>query len=143
MIGTVVVLEQRQFQEWLAHNTQGMVSMPQSGRHVYERMGCASCHDPGTGIQAPQLAGRFGGESVLEDGATVEFEENYIRESILRPMAKLTAGYDPIMPTYQDQITEEEIQFIIEYLKSLNAYQPGQTVASGFDPGTERLQPRP
>jgi cytochrome c oxidase subunit II len=141
MIGTVVVLEQRQFQEWLAENTEGTVSMPAAGRQVYERMGCASCHDPGTGIRAPQLAGRYGGETALEDGTTADFEENYIRESILRPMAKITAGYDAIMPTYQDQITEEEIQLIIEYLKSLSAYQPGQTVAGGFDPGIERLQP--
>jgi cytochrome c oxidase subunit II len=141
MIGTVVVLEQREFQEWLAENTEGAVSMPEAGHQVYERMGCASCHDPDTGISAPMLAGRFGGETVLDDGTTVEFEENYIRESILRPMAKITAGYDPIMPTYQDQITEEEIQLIIEFIKSLSAYRPDQTVAGEFDSSIERYQP--
>jgi cytochrome c oxidase subunit II len=141
MIGTVVVLEQRQFQDWLAENIEGTVSMPDAGRQVYERMGCASCHDPDTGIRAPSLAGRFGGESVLEDGNTVEFEENYIRESILRPMDKITAGYDRIMPTYQGQMTEEEIQLIIEFIKSLSAHKPGHTVAIELPLEIERYQP--
>jgi cytochrome c oxidase subunit II len=141
MIGSVVVLEQRDFQEWLTQNTEGTVSMPHAGRQVYERMGCASCHEPDTGIPAPSLAGRFGGETVLDDGTTVEYEENYFRESILRPMEKIVAGYDPIMPTYQEQITEEEIQLLIAYFKEVNAYKPGQAVAGGFYSGTERLQP--
>jgi cytochrome c oxidase subunit II len=121
MIGTVIVMEPRDFQEWLTQGSQGAVRMPAEGAQVFESMGCGSCHDPGSNVNAPRLAGRFNHPVLLDNGQTVTFEENYIRESILFPMNKIPAGYEPIMPTYQSQITEAEIQQIIAYLKELES----------------------
>jgi cytochrome c oxidase subunit II len=121
MIGTVIVMEQRDFQEWLNSGAQSSVPMPQEGAVVFEEMGCGSCHDPGSNVRAPLLAGRFGHPVLLENGVSVTFEENYIRESILLPMAKIAAGYEAVMPTYQSQISEAQIQQIIAYLKELES----------------------
>jgi cytochrome c oxidase subunit II len=121
MIGTVYVMEQRDFQQWLDQEARTEISMPEAGAQVFKDMGCGSCHDPGSNVHAPRLAGRFGETVLLENGSTVTFEENYIRESILLPMMKITAGYDPIMPTYQDQISEAQVQQLITYLKSLES----------------------
>jgi cytochrome c oxidase subunit II len=124
MIGRVVVMEPRDFQNWLEQQQSQQTSrepsrpMAESGEEIFNRLGCNSCHQPGSTARAPVLEDRFGDTVLLNDGTTVVFEENYIRESILLPQQKITAGYDPIMPTYQNQITEEEIQQIIVFLKS-------------------------
>jgi cytochrome c oxidase subunit II len=119
MTGTIIVMEPRDFQEWLSQGSQEAVGMVDAGAMVYEEMGCVSCHDPNRGINAPGLAGRYGETVLLDNGTRVTFEENYIRESIIFPMNKVVAGYDPIMPTYQDQITETQIQELIAFFKSL------------------------
>jgi cytochrome c oxidase subunit II len=123
MIGTVVVMEPRDFQKWLGERLGQAggqtLSLPEIGAQVYQDMGCSSCHDPASSVSAPNLAGRYGLPVLLEDGSTVVFDENYIRESIVFPMNKIAAGHDPIMPTYQNQISELEIQQLIAYFKSL------------------------
>ena len=71
---------------------------------------------------------------LLDDGRTVVADENYIRESILNPGAKIVAGFKPIMPTFQGQVSEESLMALVAYVKSLS--QPQQK-ADG-----ERLRPR-
>lgn len=154
MIGSVIVMERRDYQDWLAANGSAggdgaaTVSMAESGRQVYEQMGCSSCHDPDSTVEAPGLAGRFGERARLQDGATTTFDENYVRESILLPQRKIADGYDPIMPTYQDQITEEEIQQLLVYLKSRDGGGSPEKAAGNegrqmgeINDGTERMQP--
>ena len=51
-------------------------------------------------------------------------DENYIRESILNPGAKVVAGFKPIMPTFQGQVSEESLMALVAYVKSLS--QPQQ-----------------
>lgn len=119
MRGQVVVMEPREYQRWLAENGTG-ASLPEHGAALFAQLGCDSCHGPDTGNRAPELAGRFGHNVHLESGGTVAFDENYIMESILRPGAKIAAGYDPIMPTYQGQITEIELAQLVSYIKSLS-----------------------
>ena len=67
------------------------------------------------------LQGLFGSTQTLEGGGTVVADEAYIRESILNPAAKITAGYQPIMPTFQGLVSEEQLLELIEYVKSLQA----------------------
>ncbi len=55
----------------------------------------------------------------LSDGTSVRVDENYIRESILNPMTKITAGYEPVMPTYQGILKDKQIDALIAYIKSL------------------------
>jgi cytochrome c oxidase subunit 2 len=65
------------------------------------------------------LDGLFGEPVALADGRTVIADENYLRESILNPAAKIVAGYQPLMPTYKGQLSEEELMQLIRYIKEL------------------------
>jgi cytochrome c oxidase subunit 2 len=70
--------------------------------------------------RGPALIGLFGSQVKLADGATVVADEAYLRESILNPQAKLVAGYQPLMPTFQGLVTEEQLLQLIAYVKSLS-----------------------
>jgi cytochrome c oxidase subunit 2 len=120
MIGRVVVLEPAAYQRWLAEGGTG-VSLADSGAELFERLGCAICHRAERPGQGPPLAKLFGQAVRLQDGRVVTADENYIRESILNPHAKITAGYPAVMPTFKGLIDEERILQIIAYLKSLEA----------------------
>ena len=69
------------------------------------------------------MDGLFGRQVQLTSGETVVADEAYLRESILNPAAKVTAGYQPIMPTFQGLVSEEQLLELIEYVKSLHPPQ--------------------
>jgi cytochrome c oxidase subunit 2 len=123
MRGRVVALPPAQYQEWLRSNRE-VEPMAVIGARLYQQMGCAMCH--GVEHLAPVLEGVFGAPVQLYGGATVLADEGYIRESILNPRAKLVAGYAPIMPPFQGQLTEEELTYLVAYIKSL-----GKPLAGG------------
>jgi cytochrome c oxidase subunit 2 len=116
MLGRVVAMEPAEYQQWLG----GGVSTPaETGRNLFDRLGCATCHKPdGTG-QGPSLVGLFGKTVKLEGGRTVLADAGYIRESILDPRAKIVAGYKPVMPLFKGLVSEEGILQIIAYIQSL------------------------
>ena len=74
----------------------------------------------GTRIQGPSFKGAFGRTETLSDGSQVKVDENYIRESILNPQAKIVQGYPPTMPTFQGLLKDREIDAIIAFLKTQN-----------------------
>jgi len=117
MIGEVVVMEPTAFQAWLSANATG--SLPSSGQLVFQQLGCATCHRSDTQGRGPNLVGLFGKQVMLDDGRTVIADENYIRESILNPGAKVTAGFKPIMPSFQGQVSEENLAALVAYIKSM------------------------
>jgi cytochrome c oxidase subunit 2 len=119
MIGRVVALEPAQFEKWLSGGATG-VSMIDQGASLFKRFGCETCHRAGGTNQGPSLAGLFGKTVKLQGGNTVTADENYIRESILDPRAKIVAGYQPIMPTFKGLVSEEGLLQLIAYIKSLN-----------------------
>ncbi|MCE5268158.1 MAG: cytochrome c oxidase subunit II [Planctomycetaceae bacterium] len=133
MTGVVVVMEPADYQKWLHESAEG--SMALQGRKVFLKYRCISCHSGDAGGRAPTLGGLFGNIVVLNDGRTVKADEYYIRESIVYPSAKIVAGYENIMPTYQGQVSEEEIFQLIAYLQSL---KPGETPSrvESFPPPT-------
>ena len=120
MRGRVVVLEPAEFEKWLSGGATGM-SMVDLGESLFQRFGCITCHRAGGTSQGPSLVGLFGKSVQLQDGKTVTANEDYIRESILEPQAKVVAGYQPIMPTFKGLVSEEAILQLIAYIKSLNA----------------------
>ena len=120
MTGRVVVLEPADFEKWLSGGATGM-SMAELGESLFQRFGCAACHRATGTSQGPSLAGLFGKTVELQQGITVTADENYIRESIVDPRAKIVAGYQPIMPTFKGLVSEEAILQIIAYIKSLSA----------------------
>lgn len=97
-------------------------AMAMEGRMVFTSFGCNSCHDANQVTpMGADLRGLFGSTVTLADGTTVTADEDYIRESILEPSAKITAGFQPLMPDLSDMLDEEDTAVLIEYIKSLGA----------------------
>jgi len=145
MIGKVVVMEPVAFQNWLAETppvvpmtggvtTAAADSSAQSpaaaGAALFTQKACATCHQPQGGALGPSLVGVYGSTVTLADGNSVTADDAYVRESILNPTGKIVAGFQPVMPTFQGQLSEEQILQLIQYIKSLKATPPaGQGVA--------------
>jgi cytochrome c oxidase subunit II len=124
MIGQVVVLEPAQYQAWLAGGiTSG--SLAASGESLFQQLGCPTCHRSDVQGRGPNLVGVFGKPVQLEDGRTVTADENYIRESILSPNAKIVSGFKPIMPTFQGLVSEDQLTALVAYIKSLSQSPSG------------------
>ena len=126
MLANVIVHEQSEFEDWLAENAGG-ASKPSDlppaewGKQLSQQNGCQTCHSvDGSEMVGPSWQGIFGEAHEMSDGSSVEVDENYLRESILNPNAKIRAGYQPVMPSYQGQLNDEQINAIIEYIKTLN-----------------------
>lgn len=118
MGGSIVVMEERDYEQWL--ETGGAAARPPaSGAELFVAKACDTCHRAGSALQAPSLHGLFGHQVRLADGSTATVDENYLRESILDPTARMVEGYPPLMPTYKGQLTEEELLQLIIYIKSL------------------------
>lgn len=90
-----------------------------SGEQIFQQMGCAECHEGAAGIVAPSLRGVYGGEVKFENGETATADVDYLRESITSPEARIVQGYKPVMPNFQDRLSDEELDALIEYIKSL------------------------
>ena len=118
MIGKVVVLTPTDYERWLSGSASGE-SMAVVGGRLFEQLGCHTCHRLEASVRGPVLDGLFGRHEVLQSGEQVLVDEAYIRESILNPNAKIVAGYQPIMPTFQGQISEDGLLQIIAYIRSL------------------------
>jgi cytochrome c oxidase subunit 2 len=102
--------------------------MAMAGGKLFENLGCANCHHVDGSGRGPSLVGLFGKKALLTGGQSVIADEAYLRESILNPGAKVVAGYQPIMPTFQGQASEEGLLQIIAYIRSLERSGPTGTV---------------
>jgi len=123
MVGQIIVMNAPDYQRWLAETAQP--PMAREGQALFRERGCVACHQPGG--RGPQLAGLPGRFVHLSDGSTLVADDSYIRESIVAPATKIVAGYDPIMPTFQGQLSEQQIQSLIEYIKSLGIEEQERT----------------
>jgi len=120
MIGQVVVMEPAQYEAWLSGGSSSG-SLASNGESIFQQLGCVTCHRSDTQGRGPNLVGVFGKPVLLEDGRTVIADENYIRESILSPSAKIVKGFRPIMPVFQGLVSEEQLTELVAYVKSLSA----------------------
>lgn len=126
MIGRVVVMEQADYQNWLSG---GVSNEPPavSGKRLFEELRCATCHVPHEGTsRCPPLENLYNHEVKLTTGQTITADEGYLRESILRPNAKVVAGFQPLMPSFDGQVNEEQLIQLIAYIKSLTKAAPAQ-----------------
>ncbi len=122
MLAKVVVHPPGGYETWLAEASNFLKTMSpvDAGRKLFKARGCAQCHSiDGTVKTGPTFRGFFGRPVTLADGKTVIADEDYCRESMLDPHAKIVAGFEPVMPTFQGRLKDEEITCIIQYLKSL------------------------
>lgn len=123
MIGSIIVMESREFDNWLSGNVSNTTPAA-AGQQLYQTLGCASCHGASLeGGRGPTLAGLFGRQTQLTGGQTVRADEGYIRESIMNPHAKLVDGFGPIMPTFQGQITEDQLVQLLAFIKKQSGSQ--------------------
>lgn len=120
MIGWVHVMEPAEYEAWLAGGGGGE-SLASRGQKLFEYLACTNCHRTDRPGRCPNLVGLFAKPVELTTGEAVTADEAYVRESILNPGAKIVAGYQNIMPTFQGLVTEEELLQLIEYIKSLAA----------------------
>jgi cytochrome c oxidase subunit 2 len=126
MIGQIVVMEPVEYQAWLSGGAaEG--SLASGGGKLFADLTCNSCHRPDARGRGPVLADLFGKTVTLQNGATVAVDEAYVRESILQPSAKVVAGYQPIMPTFQGIVSEEQLLQLVEYVKSWKSDPRNQT----------------
>jgi len=126
MIGEVIVMEPAAYQAWLSSGG-ATGTLASNGQQLFQQLGCATCHRFDTQGRGPNLAGVFGKPVLLDDGRTVTADENYIRESILNPGAKIVSGFKPIMPSFQGQVSEESLMALVAYVKSLAQPQQGES----------------
>ncbi len=125
MLATLRVVSPEEFEDYLNDRTEGekpQLSPIELGKLTFSPKGkaCTQCHSiDGTKILGPSLKGLFGREVELQDGTKLTADENYFRESVMNPKAKIVAGYPPVMPSFEGQLSEEEIAGLIAYIKSL------------------------
>ena len=120
MTGRVVVMDSTEYQTWLSGGApEG--SLAESGAKLFASLACNTCHRPDAQGRGPVLEGLFGKSVTLQNGETVTVDESYVRESILSPAAKVASGFQPIMPTFQGLVSEEQLLELVEYIKSLHA----------------------
>jgi cytochrome c oxidase subunit 2 len=127
MIGWVYVMEQNEYQEWL-NGCASMGSMAEKGGKLFDDLACSNCHKQDGSGRCPSLVGLYRKHVQLADGRVITADEAYIRESILQPTAKVVAGFQPLMPTFQGLVNEEGVVQLIEYIKSLSP-MPGTGAA--------------
>src|ERR1700722_15609357 len=139
MGGDIIVMEPQDYAQWMA----GGASAPlqDTGKELFASLGCATCHREDAQGRGPNLAGIYNKPVLLEDGRTVTADENYVRESILNPTAKIVSGFKPIMPTFQGIVSHEQINALVAYVKSLNQPPPGPAVLRN-QPATSPGQPQ-
>jgi cytochrome c oxidase subunit 2 len=126
MLAKVKVLPPAEFEKWVADVTPRCGTPPREctspaeyGKELYTKRACISCHSlDGSKLVGPSFKGLYG-KSEQTSAGPVTVDDNYIRESILNPNAKIVTGFSPQMPTYQGQLKEPELAGIIEYLKTL------------------------
>jgi cytochrome c oxidase subunit 2 len=120
MLGKVQVLteeEWAQFEEAASGRPEDM-PLAEWGQQLYETKACITCHTlDGTARTGPTWLNLFGSTEQLADGSSVTVDEEYIRESIVNPGARITAGYQPLMPTYSGLLSPEDIDALIAFIK--------------------------
>ncbi len=136
MIGWVDVMDDRDYQAWLAGGgAQG--SMADQGAALFAKLGCINCHHD-NGQPCPRLTGIYGTPQTLSNNTTVIADDGYIRSRILGAIPYSVKGYQPLMPSFQGQVSEEQIQDLIAYIKSIG---PTQTAATSGAAGAPKTGP--
>jgi cytochrome c oxidase subunit 2 len=131
MVGRIIIMDPFEYEAWLAGGRTSSAEAPRSGEDVFNARGCPTCHRPDSAARGPILNGLAGSTVQLADGSAVTADDTYIRESILRPAAKVVAGYQPIMPAFEGQIPEDEMILLVTYIRSLKGPAGGAPAGGG------------
>jgi cytochrome c oxidase subunit II len=122
MMGKIRVVSQSEYDRWLETSAGAAAgqSPEQYGAQLYQSRRCITCHSiDGSASVGPTFKGLFKSQVELQGGGKVAADENYIRESILDPQAKVVAGFSPVMPTFQGLLNNRDLDALIAYINSL------------------------
>jgi cytochrome c oxidase subunit 2 len=122
MRGRVIVMDPAEYQDWLTRGKESPLA--QAGENLFRSLGCSGCHMGSAVVRAPPLQGLYGHAVPLQSGRVIVADDAYLRDSILLPERDIAAGYQPVMPSYQNRISEEDLFLLISYLKSLGSQAP-------------------
>ena len=141
MIGWVYAMEPHDFQIWLEHGgAEG--SLASTGEKLFHQFGCSNCHHFETQGRCPMLRDLYGRPVRLQGGQIITADETYLRRKILNPRDQLIEGFAPIMPTFQGQLSEEQLVALVAYIKSIGprpgSQQPSSPGTSEEPYGTEK-----
>jgi cytochrome c oxidase subunit 2 len=115
----------------------GIKTVADMGKELYKQLACANCHGDKDTERAPTLLGLVGAKRKMATGEVVEANDDYLRESIVNPGGRLSAGYDNTMPQdYKAQLTEEQVRSLIEHLKTLGTASADTVAAPSSGSGT-------
>jgi cytochrome c oxidase subunit II len=141
MIGSVIALEPAEYQVWLSSRAEGSLAL--EGRKLFLKLQCNTCHTGDSQGRGPVLEDLFGRAVPLQTGGRVVADPGYLRESIRRPDAKIVAGYQPIMPPYDDkQVGEEDVVKLIAYLRSLRRGETPPRIEDAVPPAIPPAAPK-
>jgi cytochrome c oxidase subunit 2 len=118
MTGEIVVMDPAAYGRWLDLSPSDL-SLAERGAQLYRSFGCSGCHEDSDVVRAPPLEGVFNSAVPLASGEVITADDSYLRDSILLPRKHVVAGYEPIMPSFQNRIPEDQLIQLIAYLKSL------------------------
>jgi cytochrome c oxidase subunit 2 len=118
MTGRIVVLSKTEYEKWLSEQ-RASDTLASTGASLFRQLGCSGCHAAGSVVRAPPLEGLYGRPVPLQSGEVVVADDKYIRDSILLPDSQITAGYQPVMPSFAGKVTENDLIGLIAYIKSL------------------------
>lgn len=115
------VVSNEEFEKWLSAEGGGEMSLADVGRGLFGSQACIGCHSlDGSRLVGPSFKGLFGAKAHKIEGGSVDVNEEYLRESILNPNAKVAAGYPPgVMPAYAGQLSDDQILALIEFIKTV------------------------
>lgn len=120
MLANLKVLSQDDYKKWQreADSADDSTPLPELGKRLYEEKLCNTCHSlDGSKMSGPSWKQLYNAKRELTDGKVVIADDNYLRESIVNPKAKVVKGYMPVMPTYAGLLSDREINGIIEFIK--------------------------
>jgi cytochrome c oxidase subunit II len=157
MVGTVFVMDPADYQQWLSTGSN-QETLAQEGARLFIRHGCSGCHGGNASVRAPSLEGIYGKPVAVQipppgtppqalvgllpkiQATTILADNRYIHDSIVLPEKEIAAGYRPIMPSFKNRLTEEEILKLVAYIRSLGN-TTGAGILSSQGPPSRGLSP--
>ena len=124
MLARIKVIDEVAFNDWVIGDESGApkeMSLADKGKEIYKARACIGCHSlDGSKMTGPTWKGLYGSNRNFADGSSAKADDNYLRESIMNPNAKVVKGYAPNqMPAYQGLLTDEDVSAVIEFIKKV------------------------
>jgi len=125
MVGSIIAMSDTDYEAWLQNGSENAPeTLVAEGSRYFHSLGCSGCHENSQVVHAPSLNGLYQQPVPLQSGQIVVANDDYLRDSILQPSKNVPAGYQPIMPSFQGVLSEEQIIALIAYIKSQRITEP-------------------